>query len=501
MLLTFCLIAYSVFGWTPAEFEGKIGLYAEYLKEAKEETRDKVKLFGWSIGPIGPSLASNYLGVWYPNSPCLIPTEACLEKMVLDLENDNEVQDGRKGRKVLVVTGWPLTYGRRMEIIDLGNKHFTCARAWALPNYPSKLMGGTGGLIANDTIMICGGFPSQQKQWANLPGDCFKLQPQKSKDWIKVSDLAEPRYFSGSGNVVLDGGKLLVHGGSNIFLNPFPRVFYGQFYLSNWILPRNILPEKWYPEEGYASTELVATNSDASFTSAFSNQTMVYQHCNIQINSTTFMVTGGIQSSHCFGRYSRDGMKTFESPGCNAYVFMREHNLANINLLRKTYFVNIKSGLKQKGPLLKIGRFNHGCERIEVNGASLLIIAGGEGRSERRFEGLTYLSSMEYLDLSKLKNGWKLGPDLPFGIGVPKLVASLDRSSLYAIGGEAFGKYKGVPDKKINMGILEYHCKGQKSLMKECQWKIMDQQLNHYRLNSIAIMIPDSMANILCMKK
>ena len=63
MLLTFCLIAYSVFGWTPAEFEGKIGLYAEYLKEAKEETRDKVKLFGWSIGPIGPSLASNYLGV------------------------------------------------------------------------------------------------------------------------------------------------------------------------------------------------------------------------------------------------------------------------------------------------------------------------------------------------------------------------------------------------------------------------------------------------------
>ena len=58
---------------------------------------------------------------------------------------------------------------------------------------------------------------------------------------------------------------------------------------------------------------------------------------------------------------------------------MREHNLANINLLRKTYFVNIKTGLKQDGPLLKIGRFNHGCERIEVNGESILIIARGEG--------------------------------------------------------------------------------------------------------------------------
>ena len=481
MILTFCFIVYLFFGWTPAEFERKIGFLIEKFEEFEEEKNDFERLFGCTS-------VSNYHGVMYPNSS--YPEH-------LKQENVDEAQDGRK---VLVVTGWPLSYGRKMEIIDLGNKNFTCDEN-NLPQYPSKLMAGTGGLIASDTVMICGGFPSKHKHKENLPGACFKLQPQKSKDWIKVSDLAEPRYFSGSGNVVLDGGKLLVHGGSNIFLNPFPRVFYGQFYLSNWILPRNILPEKWYPEEGYASTELVATNSDASFTSAFSNQTMVYQHCNIQINSTTFMVTGGIQSSHCFGRYSRDGMKTFESPGCNAYVFMREHNLANINLLRKTYFVNIKSGLKQKGPLLKIGRFNHGCERIEVNGASLLIIAGGEGRSERRFEGLTYLSSMEYLDLSKLKNGWTFGPDLPFGIGVPKLVASLDRSSLYAIGGEAFGKYKGVPDKKINMGILEYHCKGQKSLMKECQWKIMDQQLNHYRMNSIAIMIPDSLANILCMKK
>ena len=480
MILTFCFIVYLFFGWTPAEFERKIGSLLEKFEEFEEEKNDFERLFGCSV--------SNYHGVMYPNSS--YPEH-------LKQENVDEVQDGRK---VLVVTGWPLSYGRKMEIIDLGNKNFTCDEN-NLPTYPSKLMSGTGGLIASDTVMICGGFPRKHEHKENLPGACFKLQPQKSKDWIKVSDLAEPRYFSGSGNVVLDGGKLLVHGGSNIFLNPFPRVFYGQFYLSNWILPRNILPEKWYPEEGYASTELVATNSDASFTSAFSNQTMVYQHCNIQINSTTFMVTGGIQSSHCFGRYSRDGMKTFESPGCNAYVFMREHNLAIINLLRKTYFVNIKSGLKQEGPLLKIGRFNHGCERIEVNGASLLIIAGGEGRSERRFEGLTYLTSMEYLDLSKLKNGWTFGPDLPFGIGVPKLVASLDRSSLYAIGGEAFGKYKGVPDKKINMGILEYYCKGQKSLMKECQWKIMDQQLNHYRLNSIAIMIPDSMANILCMKK
>ena len=72
--------------------------------------------------------------------------------------------------------------------------------------------------------------------------------------------------------------------------------------------------------------------------------------------------------------------------------------------------------MKQEGPLLKIGRFNHGCERIEVNGASILIVAGGESSGESWFAGLKYLSSMEYLNLSKLKNGWQLGPDLPFGI-------------------------------------------------------------------------------------
>ena len=412
-------------------------------------------------------------------------------------------------KDVLVVTGWPLTYGRRMEIIDLGNKHFTCARAWALPNYPSKLMGGTGGLIANDTIMICGGFPSQQKQWANLPGDCFKLQPQKSKDWIKVSELSEPRYFLGSGNVVLDGGKLLVHGGSNEFLNPYGNDYY-RYLMSKY--DHNVHPEKWYPEKGYASTELISANSDASITSAFSNQTKVYQHCNIQINSTTFMVTGGIQSSHCFGRYSYDGYKTFESQGC----MVDKEKLDKIVPLKKTYFVNIESGLKQEGPLLKTGRFNHGCERIEVNGESILIIAGGEGMDLERpylssktgkkgtmrgHYGLKYLNSMEYLNLSKLKNGWRLGPDLPFGVGVPKLVASLDRSSLYAIGGEALVRFGRTKYKKINMGILECLCKGQHFSRYDCEWFILAQRLNHHRMNSIAIMIPDSLANILCKQK
>ena len=474
MLLTFCIIVYSVFGWTPQEFEQKIGFLIETVKEINGEAIDYDRLFGCL------RYETKYAGILYPNSSHYPEHQ--------EQKNDNEVRDGRK---VLVVTGWPLSFGQRMEIIDLGNKNFNCDEN-NLPKYPSQLMAGTGGLINNETVMICGGFPRTQEHMENLPGDCFKLQPLISKEWIKVSDLAEPRYYSGSGNVVLDGGKLLVHGGSNTFLNPWPMLFYGHFYL------KRALPEKLYPEEGYASTELVSSNSDASFSSAFSNQTMVYQHCNIQINSTTFMVTGGIQTSHCFGLYARSGMKYFEAPGCMAERFINRYNMTNVSPLRKTYFVNIKSGLKEEGPLLKIGRFNHGCERIEVNGASILIVAGGEGSVKKynySFQ-LKYLSSMEYLDLSKWKDGWKLGPDLPFGIGVPNLVSSLDQSSLYAIGGEADFRYR--HDKKINMGILEYHCKGHHSLMKNCQWQIMDQQLNHKRLNSIAMSIPDSLANILC---
>ena len=385
MLLAFFLAVYSVFGWTPQEFERKVGFFLEKVNEGVDEAMDHDRLFSMC------SKLSSFSGggVMYPNSSTYSEH--------LKQENDDKVQDGRK---VLVVTGWPLSFGRRMEIIDLGNKNFTCDQN-DLPRYPSKLMAGTGGLINNETVMICGGFPSKQEHKENLPGDCFKLQPQISKEWIKVSDLAEPRYFLGSGNVVLDGEKLLVHGGSNIFLNPLPMVFYRRHFRLYY--PR-IVTEKWYPEEGYASTELVSANSDSSISSAFSNQTTVYQHCNIQVNSTTFMVTGGIQTSHCFGRYSNDGMNNLESPGCMAHDIMRMHNLRNVTPLRKTYFVNIKSGLKQEGPLLKIGRFNHGCERIEVNGASILIVAGGESRGESWFAGLKYLSSMEYLNLSKLKN-------------------------------------------------------------------------------------------------
>ena len=87
------------------------------------------------------------------------------------------------------------------------------------------------------------------------------------------------------------------------------------------------------------------------------------------------------------------------------------------------------------------------------------------------------------------------------GLSVPKLVASLDRSSLYAIGGEALVRIGRTKYKKINMGILECLCKGQHFSRYDCEWFILAQRLNHHRMNSIAIMIPDSLANILCKQK
>ena len=134
----------------------------------------------------------------------------------------------------------------------------------------------------------------------------------------------------------------------------------------------------------------------------------------------------------------------------------------------------------------------------KIPGRPYLSAKTGKKGTMRGHYGLKYLNSMEYLNLSKLKNGWRLGPDLPFGVGVPKLVASLDRSSLYAIGGEALARFGRTKYKKINMGILECLCKGQHFSRYDCEWFILAQRLNHHRMNSIAIMIPDSLVDTLC---
>ena len=146
---TFCLIVFlstnQVFGWT-----GSCNTPEKYEKshdEKLDETLDNYTLFhGFNYTD-----SFDYNGILYPLSR--YPEHQKQEK-------DHEVRDGRK---LLVVTGWPLTFGQRMEIIDLGNKNFTCDEC-KLPRYPSKSMGGTGGLINKDTVMICGGFPYEPER-------------------------------------------------------------------------------------------------------------------------------------------------------------------------------------------------------------------------------------------------------------------------------------------------------------------------------------------------
>ena len=116
--------------------------------------------------------------------------------------------------------------------------------------------------------------------------------------------------------------------------------------------------------------------------------------------------------------------------------------------------------------------------------------------------------SVEYLELSSLKNGWKKATDLPFALGGPKLVTSMDKSSMYALGGYILktSKARNNPiyqmifknnrfiEKKINMGILQFECQ----TMKDCKWNVLEKRPTYPRVNGVAIAIPDSFADSIC---
>ena len=192
--------------------------------------------------------------------------------------------------------------------------------------------------------------------------------------------------------------------------------------------------------------------------------------------------------------------------------------------LRNTFFVNVQTGLKVEGPLLNIERFNHGCEKVVIDGQPLIFVVGGETKQRKRELHLT--QSVEYLELSNLNDGWKKATDLPFALGGPKLVTSMDKSSLYVLGGvilassdpKEMNKKEDPMDffadkidemmsknprwtrfiykKKINMGILQLKCQ----TMENCKWHVLEKRPTYPRVNGVAIAIPDSLADSLCSK-
>ena len=124
-----------------------------------------------------------------------------------------------------------------------------------------------------------------------------------------------------------------------------------------------------FDDEGLSSLiELVSPNTLTKEFSVFL-PTGFQKHCQVQWDHETFMVIGG-------AHWSRD----------------------------ETLFINVKTNELTNGPSLNIGRSEHACGEIEVNGKSYIIVSGGRIASSG-----TGLRSTEFLDKNNVQQGWKIG--------------------------------------------------------------------------------------------
>ena len=294
-----------------------------------------------------------------------------------------------------------------------------------------------GGLIGN-TPMICGGLVEHRvfdENWNDGGKDdvnidkCYVL---KNKQWIESSmKLTHPSCDFGTGSVVVED-KLLVSGGRDFLVLPNPE--FDRFY--------------WINEE--------EKSDEAFLPSSFRS------HCNILINSTLLLQTGGVQNCPDL---------------CYPYDEVKED----------TYFYDISSGQWREGKRMKLPRQRHGCSQVTVGGKQIAIVAGGMAVHVWQWEyqdKASPVDSFEYLQMDDIEKGWIKGPKkLPFkGLGFV-MVTSFDNMRTYITGGPY---------------ILEFVC--DKPTPEECyfQNKLDGGQLMKERIEHIAFPIPDYLVNELC---
>ena len=248
-------------------------------------------------------------------------------------------------------------------------------------------------------------------------------------------------YAFHSGSVVLKG-KLLISGGVTGPIRKKCR--------------------KGCPELHTTSSELVSEHSSA-FTSNLPLK--LAMHCNIKINETTILITGG--------RLVRGG----------GY---------------KSTFQNVETGRFIEGPRFKnLRSHGHGCGKFTFKGKTYALVAFGR------------LNSVEILDLENIDKGWKIigkvvkppatfilctylfflkGRKTPDGYRYLRYLTLvvINDSDVYIIGG-----YHGSQVKSI----FKFECG---ETLESCQWVRMKQALKFARRSHVAFPIPDSLANEIC---
>ena len=83
----------------------------------------------------------------------------------------------------------------------------------------------------------------------------------------------------------------------------------------------------------------------------------------------------------------------------DANSFMLIGGYGSFGERRETYIIDTDKNTITDGPNLKTGRYAHGCEKIDVNGESFILVSGG----------FTASKLPEVLSVGNYSNGWQYG--------------------------------------------------------------------------------------------
>jgi len=186
-----------------------------------------------------------------------------------------------------------------------------------------------------------------------------------------------------------------------------------------------------------ATIEVVAPNTKSE-TLPISLPVGMYASCIVPWDTNTFMIIGGTV----------------------------------VNIRRQTHFIHMANNTVTDGPNLLTARYRFGCNTMNVNGEEYIIVSGGEGAQK----------STEYLPKANHGSGWQKSVDLPVKISDHEIVAS--KGNLYTIG-SSFN----------NKDIYKFACTNS---ITNCSWTKIPTQLQYGRRQTVAMPIPDALANKLC---
>ena len=175
-----------------------------------------------------------------------------------------------KGQKILVFTGGSKYMklgdtengGKVTEIIDLHSDQFSCN---GLPDFPKELFQGIGGLV-DGTPMVCGGYIDDPNSAYDDTDNCWVL---KNLQWTKIDQkLRNSGVGFGQGSIVVDD-KIFVSGG------------YRKDTIDDW----------WFETTATDDTYWINENGIFNYYSGMPFQ--ANRHCNVLLNSTHILQTGG----------------------------------------------------------------------------------------------------------------------------------------------------------------------------------------------------------------